>query len=157
MFALGSGYHCVDGAWDSWDIEGPGGARIEVKQSSALASWSDPNQVPLRTNRGSFDIAVRQWVWINEREEKASARAADVYVFAFHPVTDPAVADHRDAGQWQFIVVRSEQLPPAGKTIGWRSLTSLYGEPLSVDELPVKMAETLAGLVSVAGAAETAG
>ena len=32
-------------------------------------------------------------------------------MFAWHPETDPDVADHRDAGQWRFCVMPEDELP----------------------------------------------
>ena len=48
--------------WDAWDVEHTGtGVRIEVKQSSALQTWS--GQSPAKTNP-RFDISIREWDWL---------------------------------------------------------------------------------------------
>ena len=38
-------------------------------------------------------------------------RQTHIYVFAWHPESDPNVADHRDAGQWWFCVMPEDELP----------------------------------------------
>ena len=38
-------------------------------------------------------------------------RQTHIYVFAWHPESDPDVADHRDANQWRFCVMPEDELP----------------------------------------------
>jgi hypothetical protein len=101
----------------SWDLQRSDGLRAEVKQSAALQSWHDG-----RISRASFDIAPRNsWIdgqgWINPE------RAAHLYIFAHHPVTDET-ADHRNPAQWVFYVVPTADLP-VGKTVGISTLAGL--------------------------------
>jgi len=113
--------------WDSWDVEhSETGARVEVKQSSALQSWSETS--PAKTEASpSFDISAPKWVWTRGAQGKyhsfpsGGRRAADVYVFAWHGESDLAFADHRLASQWEFFVVPESELPEQ-KTIGLNSL-----------------------------------
>ena len=117
--ALGPEWRLVSGDWSGWDLEGPERARIEVKQSAALQTWSGRAALAGRTTRGSFDIAIRKGYYTEGGVELVAVtdRPADLYVFAWHPITDPVYADHRDPLQWRFFVVPEQELPPQ-KTIG---------------------------------------
>ena len=116
LFALGDGWKGV-GGWGSWDLEkGVDGVRVEVKQAAALQP-PQPWYKPAGGRRGSpaFNIAPKTGyytdstadaVWVGvDPEEPDFIRAADLYIFAWHPETDPKIADHRQAEQWQFFVV----------------------------------------------------
>ena len=94
--------------WASHDFENGDGARLEVKQSATLQSWHEGGFPP---NRGRFDIASRKTRWEGVRRIEEAGRYADLYVFAWHPVVDPALADHRKPDQWLFHLVPSEDLP----------------------------------------------
>lgn len=118
--ALGPGWRLVSGDWSGWDLEDPRGARVEVKQSAALQTWSGrAASMAGRTTRGSFDIAVRKGYYTEGGVEHVAVtdRPADLYVFAWHPIVDPTRADHRDPLQWRFFVVPAHELPPQ-RTIG---------------------------------------
>ena len=71
--------------WLPWDIEHmPSGAKIEVKQSAARQSWQPPNVSNARAPR--FDIAPRQQYSPTARRWTGKpARAADLYIFGWHP------------------------------------------------------------------------
>ena len=116
LFALGAGWEAV-GRWGSWDLEkGVDGVRVEVKQSAALQP-PQPWYKPAGGRKGSpaFNIAPKTGyytdstdaaVWVGvDPEEPDFIRAADLYIFAWHPETDPKIADHRQAEQWKFFVV----------------------------------------------------
>ena len=112
-------------SWDPWDVEHPDGARIEVKQSSALQSWSRPS--PTNTNP-RFDISISEWYWVGcDQDDYHSVptegrRLADVYVFAWHEGSDRELVDHRDASQWEFFVVPESELPPSQRSISLNPL-----------------------------------
>lgn len=89
----------------SWDFERADGLRLEVKQSAARQSW--PTAKPARA---SFDIAARKMRWENQCWVKEPGRAAQIYIFAHHPLFDDRV-DHRDPNQWDFYVIASAALP----------------------------------------------
>ena len=126
--------------WAPWDLEHrPSGTRMEIKQSAALQTWHTHESARTRTPR--FDIAPRTgyWtsdsVWIN-----ASGRLAHIYVFAWHPDTDPELADHRAPQQWLFFPVPAPQLPALQKSIGLARLKQLV-EPVDFSTLSATVRE----------------
>ena len=99
--------------------------RIQVKQSAARQSWhaDDSPQPPSPQPRPRFSIAHKTGryeglTWIAD-----PSRNAEIFVFGWHPVTDPT-ADHRDPAQWQFFVVPETALPPQ-KSISLSALQKL--------------------------------
>ena len=116
--------------WDAWDLEHNNSrARIEVKQSSCLQSWSpgSPTAGIVKSN-ASFDIRPRAGYWDSDAEravDTGAMRHADVYVFAWHGNCDPATADQRRSDQWEFYVVASDHLPAGQKTISLNPLRGL--------------------------------
>jgi len=116
--ALGEGFSLVSADWAGWDIEGPEGVRIEVKQSAAWQTWSDVS-ARARPSRGIFDIAPRTGHWSDggARWVDNAGRQAQIYVFAWHPVSDAERVDHRDPQQWRFYAVPASELPGGQKTI----------------------------------------
>ncbi len=121
-------------AWSMWDIENRiTGKKIEVKQSAACQTWPQGNKGLLSNNASPrFDIkeVSGYWggdsggesVWINLPK---SQRLADLYVFAWHRISDRAKANHCDPAQWEFYVVQVEKLPKGQKTIGLNPLREL--------------------------------
>ena len=81
--------------------------RIQVKQSAARQSWHVDNSPPPRPRFAIAHQTARYEgpTWITE-----TSRNAELFVFGWHPVTDPT-ADHRDPAQWQFYVVPETALP----------------------------------------------
>lgn len=51
-------------------------------------------------------------------------RPADAYIFAWHPIVEHEVADHRHPEQWRFFVL-PEQILPNQKTISVNRLKNL--------------------------------
>jgi hypothetical protein len=131
---------CADG-WGSFDFEGPSGIGLEVKQSAARQDWHDEASKP---NPGRYDIAARTGRWEGNDWVKAPGRAAAIYVFAWHPIFDPKLADHRDASQWEFYVAATHLLPNQ-KSIGLSGVSSL-SLPCKIGEVKGKITETLADL-----------
>ena len=132
-------------SWDSWNIEHPeSGARLEVKQSSALQSWrgASDNSSP------RFSIPPSDGYWWQCPEGQfhtlstEKQRHADVYVFAWHGETDPAFADHRNVSQWQFFVVPEQELPPNQQSIGLNPLRRLV-DPHDYSALATKVTGAL--------------
>lgn len=87
------------GEADPWDLENNGNCHVQVKQSAALPFGSDRKD-PGNSQPLSFDIHPGK-----------KGRQTHIYVFAWHPESDPDVADHRDASQWRFCVVPEDELP----------------------------------------------
>ena len=82
-----------------WDLENDDHVQIQVKQSAVLQPRPD-SETRAKPQSLSFDIHPGR-----------KGRQTHIYVFAWHPVTDPEVADHRDSGQWQFCVMPEDELP----------------------------------------------
>lgn len=121
---------CADG-WGSYDFEGPGDVGLEVKQSAARQNWHQATSSPCVPR---FDIAERTGSWAETGEWVAKrGRAAALYVFAYHPVLDVTVADHRVPEQWEFYVVHSSRLPPQ-KSLGLSGVRALAA-PVGFDKL----------------------
>lgn len=130
--------------WGSYDFAGPDGRGLEVKQSAARQDWHDAQSKP---NRGRFDIASRTGRWDGDLWIAEPGRAAAVYVFAWHPELDPAIADHRDAGQWQFHVVAAHRLP-AQRSIALSGIQALSA-PCPIGEVKDAVARCLLELRGV--------
>lgn len=105
-------------------LRAPG--RLLSPGSEALARSADLGNVQSLGSEFRHQGAKRDWDNAGATWIAASARHAQIYVFAHHPVTDDS-ADHRDAGQWRFYVVATGALPPA-KTIGLGKLRRLGEE-----------------------------
>ncbi|BDI61877.1 hypothetical protein [Qipengyuania nanhaisediminis] len=120
--------------WASHDFENADGLKLEVKQSTALQSWHEPG---LRPNRGRFDIKARTGRYEGARWIEAPGRAAQIYVFAWHGITDPLRADHRDPSQWQFHAVKAVDLPEQ-KSIALSRVAALV-EPCSINEIAARV------------------
>ena len=132
----------LTGTWDAWDLEqAESGARIEVKQSAALQTWSGSNDAPSGGAAPSFDIAPRGgWIAADPPQ-----RFADLYVMAWHAETDSSIADHRLPDQWRFYIVPEHRLPAAQKRIGLGPLSRLV-EACGFDELAAVVEQAMAEL-----------
>ena len=145
VLALGDRWKLTNEVWDwsPWDIQGPYGARIEIKQSASLQTWSTGHGAPTPRSP-SFDIAARKERWTKggDHPSYVPGRPADIYVFAWHPVRDPETADHRDPGQWRFFVVPEERLPREQNTLSLNPLKEL-SEELCYEQLASDVAAKL--------------
>ena len=84
-----------------WHLENNDRTQLQIKQSAALTvQTGSANPVP--SGNISFDI-----------HPGSKGRQTHIYIFAWHPESDPAVADHRDPGQWRFCVMPEDELPEA--------------------------------------------
>lgn len=138
--ALEPEWEWCSGDYSSWDFQSCSrGTRLEVKQSAAKQSWElHPDSKP---SAPRFDIAERSGRWETDGKFVTEVgRAAQIYIFAYHPITDES-ADHRNPCQWNFYVAPTSILPST-KSIGLRSL----------EELSVKCGIT--GLARAVNAAE---
>jgi hypothetical protein len=123
------------GDWASCDLIRPAdGKRIQVKQSAAKQTW---HKADARPPRPCFSIKEKtgRWEegdrWVDER-----SRNAEIFVFAWHPVTDSS-ADHRDPSQWQFFVV-AELALPTQSSLSLSRIRQLT-EPVEFDGLAAKV------------------
>ena len=137
--------------WDAWDLEHESSrARIEVKQSSCLQSWTPgTSSTGGGQHTASFDIKPHEGYWDRETVrtvETEEMRHADVYVFAWHGRCDSATADHRRSDQWEFYVVASDDLPERQKSISLNPLRQLAAEPCSFDQLAERVQAELSGI-----------
>ena len=111
--------------WEVWDLRNDFGARLEVKQSAALQTWTAPG----RASSPKFSIEPKTGYWTTDNEWiERPGRYADVYVFAWHPEADKSIADHRKAEQWKFYVVPENKLPIDQKTISLNPIKALSQE-----------------------------
>ena len=74
-------------------------------------------------------------------------REVDLYVFAWHPVQDADIADHRRPDQWEFFVVAEENLPQKKQTIGLEALTRLC-DVCNYDALAARVVKVLESIES---------
>ena len=130
--------------WSAWDLESEGGVRIQVKQSVARQPWNDYSD-NLKSKKPYFDIEPHKRYYESDgttlRELDEPLRVSDIYIFAWHPESNPHIADHRRADQWSFRVALERHLPPGQKTIGLNPLgkcateVSYDGLAKTIDEL----------------------
>ncbi len=127
--SLPEGWLWCSGDWAPCDFKHNDGTRLEVKQSAARQSWHTEGDAP---SKGVFDIASRKGFYDGKVWTEVVGRNADIYVFAFHPVTG-ATADHRNPAQWRFYVVPTSRLPDM-KRIGLTAIAQL-ASPVDYTEL----------------------
>ena len=136
--------------WAAWDLrQDETGARIEVKQSAALQTWTagtpgnSPPAFDIAPRTGYFEDGSGSWV-----EPTAPSRFADLYIMAWHSERNPRVADHRRPDQWQFFVVPEHSLKPGQKRISLNPLARL-SPPVTFEELPETVDDALRALPSL--------
>ncbi len=140
--ALDDGWKWCSADWAGFDFQHADGTRLEVKQSAALQSWHRLGNKP---SKGSFDIARRTGIWESGTVWiPTPGRNAELYVFAFHPVTDPEIADHRDPNQWQFFVVPEPELSRTARTISLSAVRRL-ADPVGAENLNEAVGKCLKG------------
>jgi len=137
---LGRDRKTVGSDWMSWDLEGSNGERVEVKQSAAKQTW------PRKGNKAStpgFNIAPKAGYWSTASDwVEEPGRPAELYIFCWHPVAGDH-ADHREAEQWRFFVVPSNDLPDQ-QSIGLGPLRKRVPD-VGASELPSAVARALEG------------
>ena len=124
--------------WASHDFENAEGMKLEVKQSAALQSWHKEGFAP---NRGRFDIAKRKVRWEGAKRVDESGRYASLYIFAWHALIDPEVADHREPDQWSFYLVRADDLPDQ-QSIALSRIDAV-SQPVNIESVPAQIAALL--------------
>lgn len=132
--ALEPDWKLCAGDWAAFDLRHAAtGLRMQVKQSAARQSWHGDTCPPCRPR---FSIAEKTGRWEGTSWIAEPGRNADVFVFAWHPVTD-ATADHREPDQWEFFVVPTAALPPA-KSVSLAGLKSL-ADAVTFGALPAEV------------------
>ncbi len=132
---LGAGWKVKDGSWNEWDIDGPNGEKLEIKQSAFLQTWCKQNQPEgqYKISKPSFDIAAKTGY-----NSGIKTRPADIYIFALHIEKNIEKADHRILEQWEFYVVDKKILPKGQKRIGLGPISRL-ATPVRAKDLLVEI------------------
>lgn len=97
----------VRNGWAAYDLETPGGIRVEVKSSAYLQSWFQK-----RPSSPGFGIRkTLAWDPATNAYDQSKRRQADVYVFCLlaHQ-EDKATLNPLDLAQWEFYVVATHDL-----------------------------------------------
>jgi hypothetical protein len=128
----------VGADWSSWDFEhDKRWDAVEVKQSAALQTWSDQYTHDAAPR---FDIAERTGYWYQDEGSSVTkwwpekGRPSDLYIFAWHGITDRVLADQREPMQWDFYISRAEDLPDQ-RSIGLNGVRRVCGDPCNVEDL----------------------
>ena len=113
--------------WAPYDVDAPGGIRVEVKSAAYIQSWDQKRLSPI-----TFRIPkTRVWDENTNRDGGHPSRQADVYVFALLAHTEQKTLDVLDVSQWKFFVVPTMLLDSRKRSqhsIALRSLRTLAGE-----------------------------
>lgn len=144
------GWRYTGDGWGGYDFQHTDGSRLEVKQSAAHQTWSEPRN--LKT-RGGFDIAPRTAGYFSEHGSKFTpmttpTRCAQTYLFAWNPVFGIPEVDHRNPDQWEFYVVPAAQLPPGQRTITLSKIKAIT-KPVNLVQLSAAMDAVCAPASSV--------
>lgn len=102
--------------WGAHDVESGDGTRIEVKATGLLQSWTSRRIPRPRWSLGSIHSQV---TWDDETAAGDVPTdpwdRVDVWVFALHTATDPALYDPLDLTQWEFRAVPHRALLITGQ------------------------------------------
>ena len=131
--AVGLRPDAVRDEWSAFDIETPGGMKIEVKSAAYVQSWTQ------RTlSRISFSIkASRHWDAETNVQAAEATRQADVYVFCLLHHMDKGTVDPLQLAQWSFYVLpvsRIGSYQRSASSITLKSLERLIS-PVTFGEL----------------------
>ena len=114
--------------WDSWDVTGPDGTKIEVKTSGFLQSWA---QAKLSTPQyrvpatSGWDASTSSW-------SGEQGFNSDVYVFCLHTAKSHAEYDPLSVQQWSFYVAGRRAIEAqAGASMGLATLARIAGDPVT--------------------------
>jgi hypothetical protein len=122
--------------WAAHDVDAGDGARLEVKASGYLQSWTQAE-----SSRPSFSFrSVRAAkVWdpaLGAYRDVDPEERVDAWIFALQTCRDPEAYDPLDAGQWDFRVVPHRQLLRSGQTSAGLSFFDRIGaDPVGFGEL----------------------
>ena len=130
--------HC-SGNWNSWDLEhADQRLKMQVKQSARQQTWGV-------TAQSRYGIAPAKGFYAHNvwKELHIAQRLSEVYVFAHHPIEGDS-ADHWNAQQWRFTVVRENELPST-KSISGIQLTKWLS--IGIADLAGQVSSVCCGLV----------
>jgi hypothetical protein len=102
--------------WATHDVETAEGARLEVKASGYLQSWS---QGRLSVPSYSFKAVHAAEVWDGESAQMKPVEPADrvdAWVFALQTCVEPDGYDPLSLDQWEFRVIPHRRLLASGQT-----------------------------------------
>lgn len=103
-YIVGTALNCLSGnrkEWDAFDLMSNGGAKIEVKSSGYLQSWTKNNKL----SDIRFDVSEKlSWNESNNTYSTEANRPADIYVFCILEEKNISKVDPLDIKQWSFIV-----------------------------------------------------
>lgn len=135
--ALEPDWQLCSADWGACDlVNSASDLRIQVKQSAARQTW---HKADARPPRPCFSIKEKTGRWEEgDRWVEERSRNAEIFIFAWHPVTDDT-ADHRDPLQWQFFLVAERDLP-AQRTISLSRVRNLT-DSVAFQQLRSKVAE----------------
>lgn len=89
-----------DDGWGPFDVESDSGIKIEVKSSGYLQSWYQSKLSSI-----SFQgLITKRWDQVKGYTANREV-VADVYVFAVHTCTEPAMYDPLNVDYWDFYVM----------------------------------------------------
>lgn len=130
--ALGCKLDGVRDEWQAYDLETPGGRKVEVKSAAYIQSWAQkkPSTILFSIRKS------REWNRTVNEQAKTAKRQADVYVFALLAHQDKATVDPLDTDQWQFYV-----LPTSSLDERTRSQHSITLKSLASMTLPLRFSE----------------
>lgn len=146
---LGQAWEHTGADWGRCDFTSsdPHKIRLEVKQSAALQSWSPENPDAVVVPNPRFDIRERTGWYDGAIWHDDPGRSGEIFVFAWHPVTDRAVANHGDPLQWGFYVVLEDKLP-SQKSIGLPGIAQ-RGRRATIDTLAAEVAQAAGHVLAV--------
>jgi hypothetical protein len=128
---LGSEWKHTGADWAAWDFERADGLRLEVKQSARMQSWGGSSSTPsfsIRAARGHYPENAPYL------PNTSGDRLAHVYVFAWHDGDD-----QREAEEWDFFVIGTDQLPKGQKGISLGAIRKVV-DPVKCWDLSVAIA-----------------
>ena len=131
-------------SWANSDVI-TSGVRIEVKATSYWQSWKVLDETGQPYSKSLYDVptndsairfgglAARDALRVAD-QSKARELKSQIYVFAFQHEKDISRWNAMDLSQWEFYVIRAEELANiAGRNVALKKLRPRYG-PLTADE-----------------------
>lgn len=119
--------------WDAYDLIYKN-IKIEVKSSAYIQTWTED-----KLAKPQFSIGLKKGWYADTNTVGELKRHADVYIFCLLAVKDRKSINPINTDQWQFFVVRTEELNhmlPTQKTISFNSLINTFKlKPLTYNDL----------------------